>query len=582
MAETLQLIITADNKEALKAIEDLAKSTEGLKTKFSTLGSASNQANQALVNSGRVLQDLNYGFMGVANNLNPLLESFQRLSEKSKDSGTSVKKELIAALTGPAGLGVALSAVTFIFLKFGDEISAFFTKLITGNDILKSQKEALAGVGSEFTNAVEKVEKVSVAFKEYHSGILTGNQALKIYNDELGKNFGVKSNINEAEQTFKDKTAAYVEASFQRALADSASKKAAEELLKQRLLQAQGPQVKVQDYLSVLSPLGIIDPTKTVSTNAKGRYTQDVNDLEKLINQYREIALQAKSASDLFAKGFDLNLNPNKAGGVTDMFTNLNKELNLELFFLKQMRDHLDKIAQPVLTYGDKEVTKARKEDAKLESERLMNPNENSIGKYLKGITANLAPAIAMERLLFKEQAEGWDKSKKLAYEFADAMSSTITNSIAGVFNALKQGENVFEALGNAVLQFAEDLTFAIIKAQILASIQGALTISGAGTAGAAAGGTGFWDLIMGIIGADKKHADGGIVTSPQIGMIGEAGAEAIMPLSKLSGMLNTTFNAGAMNGGGMANGGQFVLKGNDLVLALQRSNYSLNLRRGI
>jgi hypothetical protein len=36
------------------------------------------------------------------------------------------------------------------------------------------------------------------------------------------------------------------------------------------------------------------------------------------------------------------------------------------------------------------------------------------------------------------------------------------------------------------------------------------------------------------------------------------------------------------MSGGGMAGGGSFVLKGNDLVLALQRSNHSLNLRRGI
>jgi hypothetical protein len=54
------------------------------------------------------------------------------------------------------------------------------------------------------------------------------------------------------------------------------------------------------------------------------------------------------------------------------------------------------------------------------------------------------------------------------------------------------------------------------------------------------------------------------------------------MPLSKLSGMLNTTFSAGAMSGGGGMSGGSFVLKGNDLVLALQRSNYSLNLRRGI
>jgi hypothetical protein len=35
------------------------------------------------------------------------------------------------------------------------------------------------------------------------------------------------------------------------------------------------------------------------------------------------------------------------------------------------------------------------------------------------------------------------------------------------------------------------------------------------------------------------------------------------------------------MSGGGMGGSGQFTLKGNDLVLALQRSNYSLNLRRG-
>jgi hypothetical protein len=78
------------------------------------------------------------------------------------------------------------------------------------------------------------------------------------------------------------------------------------------------------------------------------------------------------------------------------------------------------------------------------------------------------------------------------------------------------------------------------------------------------------------------KYAEGGIVNKPHIGMVGEAGPEAIIPLSKLSGFLNTTFNAGAMSGGGGMSGGSFVLKGNDLVLALQRSNYSLNLRRGV
>ena len=111
MAETLQLVITGDNREALKAIQDTIKSTEGLKSQFQTLGSASNQANQALINSGRVLQDLNYGFVGIANNLNPLLESFQRLGDKATDTGTTIKKELLSALAGPAGIGVALSLI---------------------------------------------------------------------------------------------------------------------------------------------------------------------------------------------------------------------------------------------------------------------------------------------------------------------------------------------------------------------------------------------------------------------------------------------------------------------------------------
>ena len=116
MAETLHVIITAENKEAIKAIQDTIKGTEGLQTQFKKVGSASNEANQALINSGRVLQDLNYGIIGIANNLNPLLESYQRLGDKTKDN-SSVSKELKSALMGPAGIGVALSAITFLLLK---------------------------------------------------------------------------------------------------------------------------------------------------------------------------------------------------------------------------------------------------------------------------------------------------------------------------------------------------------------------------------------------------------------------------------------------------------------------------------
>ena len=70
------------------------------------------------------------------------------------------------------------------------------------------------------------------------------------------------------------------------------------------------------------------------------------------------------------------------------------------------------------------------------------------------------------------------------------------------------------------------------------------------------------------------KFANGGIVSGPTMGLMGEypgaqSNPEVIAPLDKLKSMIG---------GGGS---GEFVLRGNDLVLALQRSNSSLNLRRG-
>ena len=71
-----------------------------------------------------------------------------------------------------------------------------------------------------------------------------------------------------------------------------------------------------------------------------------------------------------------------------------------------------------------------------------------------------------------------------------------------------------------------------------------------------------------------KAFANGGIVSGPTMGLIGEypgakTNPEVVAPLDKLKDML-----------GGQGSG-QFVLRGSDLVLALNRSETSLNLRRG-
>jgi len=102
--ETLKITITADNKDAVNNIQQTITATNNLGNAFRQLPNTSNQATNALTNLSRVAQDAPYGFIGIANNLNPLLESFQRLQKEAGSSGNALKA-MAQGLMGPAGIG---------------------------------------------------------------------------------------------------------------------------------------------------------------------------------------------------------------------------------------------------------------------------------------------------------------------------------------------------------------------------------------------------------------------------------------------------------------------------------------------
>lgn len=589
MAETLQLIITADNKAALDAINDTIKGTKGLETQFRKVGSASNEANQVLINSGRVLQDLNYGFMGIANNLNPLQESFSRLGAKTKE-GTSVFGELKDALMGPAGIGVALSLVSFVVLKFGDDIGKFFSSLSSGGKELMLLNDTFSQSKDAFVKAYTEMKTLGTTFDEFHKGNRTQKQVLDEFNKSLGTTAGTTKDINEAETIYINNKDKYVQAALYRAAGLIATQKAAEEAFKaQEALQ--NPKGAVKTDLLPFETIGPAILSKLTGapllTLGEAIGSEEVN--KKAIKNesiFKNIADTFNQLASNIEKTIPhTNTYGQEVGDLTDKFAGLNKELSLELFLMKQFRDRTDKLAIPELTYGEKSTTQARERDFKLEKERV-EKGANSLGQFLKKTAADTAPLIKAENDIFDNMSEGYKKASQSAKEFSEMMAGGITNGLQSAYDALQSGESVFDALTTSLMKFTEQLVFAIIQQQILASIQGTLSIAagpmGGGLVGAAAGGGGFFDFIFSLLNPNQKHATGGIATSPRIGMIGEAGPEAIMPLSKLGNFLNTSFNAGAMSGGGMGSGGQFVLKGSDLVLALQRSNNSLNIRRGI
>ena len=120
MAEGLQIRMGADVSRAiagLKQVETaMQKTVSNSKTFEASVGKSgqalgkivnpSYQATLALTNLGRVAQDAPFGFLGIANNLTPLLESFQRLKATTGTTGGALKA-LASSLTGAGGIGLA-------------------------------------------------------------------------------------------------------------------------------------------------------------------------------------------------------------------------------------------------------------------------------------------------------------------------------------------------------------------------------------------------------------------------------------------------------------------------------------------
>ena len=518
--------------------------------------------------------------MGIANNLNPLLESFQRLSKETGSAGGALKS-MVGGLMGPAGIGVALGVVSSLVVAFGDDINNFFIKLAEGSLDTVRFRDAFKGIGDEFTTAVKKVNDVEIAFAEYHKGILSGEQALKIYNTQLGGNLGIKKNINEAEALFKAKTADYIEAQLQRALADSASKKAAEELLKIKQIEATGGEKTspIVKFFATLPSAGI-GADKMFELIDKEKAAKAITTSEEIIKVYKKIAEDAKSASDLIAKNSKINLEPEKLKlpkkerdyTLQDTIAGFENDIKATNKWADEQMKIYNKMYEFYKKYGDavKAVTNASlTRDMIADQDKRREKQEDKIPISERKI--EIPPHIKMMEQSIKKFDKELKDSQENMQKYAEFMATTLTDGIITMFDAFAQGENPLEALGNFVGDLIRKLAEAAIQAAILQGIMMLLN-----PAGAAAGG-GFFGSFKKILG----FAEGGVVSQPTIAMVGEGGqSEAIMPLNKLGNMMNSTFAAGAMSGTGGGNG-QFVLKGNDLVLALQRSNYSLNLRRG-
>ena len=550
-----------------KNIDNLKGTIAQLNQQAGRLGKPMGDASQSLINFSRIAQDAPYGIMGIANNLNPMVESFQRLA--ATEGGTKKALQAMAAgLIGPAGVGVAIGIVSSLAVTFSKEISEFFKgptgeleafrkklkevaddiyKLIGGEQTKRTKGILLAEiiVGGNKTQQEEALKQLKSL---YSSSAAIQNAKLgqdKAFYQTLVNQAAIQSNATAKEKNNIEQLNVANAAQIEN------EKKRNAELKKITSEKIEGTGFATR-LVSVTEQKNRINAAYDVLGD---EIKKNIAKLElDTLEQLKTVTLTP--TPDNVKKGGDKTIDSLK-----EFSANLKYELARQLMDYETYKKRFQQIDTSYIPFIYKEEPVKESEFSKKTKKELADPSQNSLGKFLTINTKKLMDSDAQIK-----------KTQKEYENFANTISNDVSGALMGMYADLQQGQTGFQAIGNMLGRLAEQFVAAILQATIFAAIMSAIN---AGTGGALTFG-GYFMKALGM-------ADGGIVTGPTHALIGEGNeSEAVLPLSKLKGMLNTTFSAGAMSGGGgMGGNGSFVLRGNDLVLALQRSNSSLNLRRG-
>lgn len=599
--------IAAYNKE-IEHLEDRIEKLKNVgKTGFDNLGNRvdkfgsvlnkvtkqNSAATQSLVNLSRVAQDAPFGFIAIANNLNPLLESFQRLQTESKGTGGALKA-LGASLIGPAGVGLALGIVSSLVLKFGDDISKAFS---AANEAGERFKTIFSGTSNEFTKAASLVNELTINIDLAKKGVLSKEAVLKQYNSTIGETTGQVKSLDEAEKALTKNGDAYIKMMLFKAAANvalaEASKKAFE--LAQELNK----------------------PATTTELIEGGRRTQLEEDAKKL----PEVAAAYDKATKALLEG---NKEYKKFFAERDALVEayVQKNLNPKLVkeqddFLKIAQDFQKKAAEISTQFkfnffdgGETKVPTKSLDDALKKAKEEIDKRRLEIKQYLSQpletndfqkelsdrIRRDLIEIIPSDQLTTLRPKVQVIPEVKVDYskvptgdEIAANVNAAIQQGLAQIqilgFTAI--GEAIGAALsggniGSAFQAFAASIGDALqamgkqiigigvaaqlAKESLKALFNNPALAIGAGIALVAAGAA----LKKALSGGVKGFAHGGLVFGPTLGLVGEgrgttrSNPEIIAPLNKLSQFLG---------GGGNDIGGTLRLRGNDLIYAIARND---------
>jgi hypothetical protein len=466
-----------NNSTSAKSIVNLNKAITETKAKISDLKKLSDasaaglggsmakgadKASYALLNLGRVAQDAPFGFVGIQNNLNPLLESFQRLKAETGTVGGSLKA-LASSLIGPAGLGVALSVVGAGILFYQQYLSkskkATEEAAKSNEDYAKSlgdvKQEQLVGA----QNAQSELTNLKVLFDAYQNANLPLKERKEAYKDLQDKYPAYFKNLA-FEETATDKTKdaydrltgailATARARAAEALITENSKKQLEN--EQRIADLEADRLGlIGQALTAAQKLDALNKNATLQTKASESFASRAANIAQ--TQLDAESAQAKKIDEINAlKEANIKLGESSLRLEKDIFEQIKKGADLTGKVGKegkaatiQKTETLDKLA------------KTREKDVRVTNPFGIGPapeiDKNGF-KTLKALPKDYSLLIAQNKLL------------------KDSFESTFGSIGEAIGKGITEGSNLFEVLGQTILSAVGDILVQFGKLTIAAGV---------------------------------------------------------------------------------------------------------------
>ena len=472
--ETLKITITADNQQAVKNIQETVTATTKLGTAFKTLPSTSNQATTALSNLSRVAQDAPYGFIGIANNLNPLLESFQRLKTDAGSTGGALK-QMAQGLMGPAGIGLALGAVSSIIVAFGPKIADF----IKGTNKASEAEDKFA---TSLKDARAEASETGIRLQAYLAISQNANvseerraEAFKAVITELSKvNSSYASTITTVDQARKA-----VDLYTQALVSQALTSRYIDEIANKTIALAEANKKIIQSGREYYKELAI--GNALINQNVYATIGQ-----ADVINNAAKANINARNeANGLKTEIIGLNtvVNDLYIAAAKDPFFTFNKGANELAKSTKEVADNIQKIGGQ-----GRPITPSMTAPVLMQRGAVPTVGQAPTNAPLGGRTSGFNAIVDANRALESARAM---KVYNMQLQFANNITDTITPAFEAMFQAMANGENIGKALEQSFKQIIVQLTSMIVKALIFKAIMSALGIPVAG-----GGGGGFANFI--------------------------------------------------------------------------------------